>query len=471
MNILVGLVRNKLVALILGPDGMGLISLFNSATGLVGSATNLGIGASGVKNISETFEKGDKAATEHTIAMIRSWAMLTAVLGTVVCALASPLLHHFTFSWGDHSLHFLLLSPVVGLTAITGGELAVLKGTRELRRLAIISVFNALTMLLLSVPLYWWLGQRGIVPSLVLAALAQMLVTVAYSWRLHPLRLSASRKLLGEGLGMVRLGIAFVLAGILGSLADLLIRSFLNVTASLDMVGLYNAGFMMTMAYAGMVFSALETDYYPRLSAVNTDVAASNMTINRQIEVSLLLVSPMLVALMTCMPILLPMLYSGKFLPVMGMVQITLLEIYFRAVKMPVSYLPLAKGDSLSFLLLEALYDVMEVVLVVWGFRTRGLMGAGIALTVTGIIEWLMVWGWCSYKYHYRPTMSIMRYLALQLSVGLLAFGVTQLLTGWQFWVAGIMLTAVSAVVSIVILHRKTSLWNKLRKKVLRLKG
>ena len=30
LNILVGIVRNKLVAMILGPDGMGLISLFNS---------------------------------------------------------------------------------------------------------------------------------------------------------------------------------------------------------------------------------------------------------------------------------------------------------------------------------------------------------------------------------------------------------------------------------------------------------
>ena len=30
LNIMIGLVRNKLVALILGPEGMGLISLFNS---------------------------------------------------------------------------------------------------------------------------------------------------------------------------------------------------------------------------------------------------------------------------------------------------------------------------------------------------------------------------------------------------------------------------------------------------------
>ena len=43
LNILVGVVRNKLVALILGPQGMGLMSLFNSTTKLVGDSTNFGI--------------------------------------------------------------------------------------------------------------------------------------------------------------------------------------------------------------------------------------------------------------------------------------------------------------------------------------------------------------------------------------------------------------------------------------------
>ena len=40
LNILVGVVRNKLVAMILGPDGMGLISLFNSTLKLMSDSTN-----------------------------------------------------------------------------------------------------------------------------------------------------------------------------------------------------------------------------------------------------------------------------------------------------------------------------------------------------------------------------------------------------------------------------------------------
>ena len=55
LNILVGMVRNKLVAMILGPDGMGLISLCNSTLKLMSDSTNFGISISAVKNISEYF--------------------------------------------------------------------------------------------------------------------------------------------------------------------------------------------------------------------------------------------------------------------------------------------------------------------------------------------------------------------------------------------------------------------------------
>ena len=49
LNMLVGVVRNKMVAIILGPGGMGLLSLFNSTIKLVSESTNIGISLSGVK--------------------------------------------------------------------------------------------------------------------------------------------------------------------------------------------------------------------------------------------------------------------------------------------------------------------------------------------------------------------------------------------------------------------------------------
>ena len=51
LNVLIGLVRNKFGAVLLGPDGMGLVSLFNTTVQLISQATHMGISFSAVRQI------------------------------------------------------------------------------------------------------------------------------------------------------------------------------------------------------------------------------------------------------------------------------------------------------------------------------------------------------------------------------------------------------------------------------------
>lgn len=466
LSILVGVIRNKLIAILLGPGGMGLSSLFSSTIKLVSDSTNFGLATSAVKNMSEEYDGNDDANVRHAVDMIRYWSILTAIFGTLVCIVMSPLLSRFTFSWDGHTLHFLLLSPVIALTAITGGEMAILKGTRQMRHLAVISVYSMIASLFISVSIYYFYGISGIVPSLVLLALSQMLITTAYTWRLYPFHWNFNRSLFDEGKTMIRLGMAFVLAGMLGSGADFLIRSYLNNVAQMDAVGLYNAGYVMTMTYVGMVFSAMETDYFPRLSGVNHMGMTFNVTVNRQIEVMILLVSPLLVAFMILLPILLPLLYSGKFMPVLGMMQILVVAMYFRALKLPVEYIPLAKGDSRSFLLMEAVYDVSVLLLVMLGFDKMGLSGAGLGITVASFIGLVFDFVYAHWRYRYRPSANVILYASLQLPVGLIAYFLTLGPVSAFYWVVGALLFVVSLVASLAILKSKTHLWEAITGKI-----
>ena len=466
LNILIGIVRNKLVAMILGPNGMGLISLFNSTIKLVSDSTSFGISMSAVRNISEDFDRQNIEKLEADVALVRSWSFLTALLGMFVCIAFSPLLSSFTFSWHGHTLHFIFLSPIVAMTAITGGELAVLKGVRRLKALAGISVYSVIGALLVSVPLYYIYKERAIVPSLVIMAFIQMVLTIAVSYKIFPLRLSLSRSVLRQGYSMIRLGIAFVFAGILGSGADFVIRSYISNVAGIDTVGLFNAGYMLTMTYVGTVFSAMETDFFPRLSGVSSLGFTFNRTVSNQIEVMLLLVSPLLVVFTFTLPILLPLLYTGKFLPALGMIQIIVLAMYFRALKLPVEYIPLAKGDSLSYLFLEAFYDIVLVVLVIILFRKFGLTGAGVAVTLAGIIDFIVVFIYARLRYAYKPTAGIVKYTLIQLPIGLLAYASTWIADPRLYWSIGALLAILSMTASLSILRKKTRLWAALMRKL-----
>ena len=466
INLLAAVVRNKLVSSILGPSGLGIISLLNTATGFLGNATNLGVSFSAVRHVSELYEAGNEEELKHYVGVVRGWSFATALLGVLVCCLCAPLLsmaYDAKISW----FSFVLLSPVVGLTALSGGELAILKGVRMLKQVAAQSVINSFLAIILTVPLYLIWGNRASVASLILLALSACLTTFYFSLRMFPIfPLSGKNFSLVGGKKMIGLGVAFVLAGILGSGVEFVIRAYLLSVASEAEVGLYNAGYMITITYASMVFVAMETDFFPRLSAVNQDVKLSNEVVNRQVEASVLLVSPLLVAFLVGLPILVPLLYSSEFLPVVSMAQCAVFSMYVRAVALPVSYLSLAKGRSRVYLFTEAVYDAFVVVAVILGYAHGGLRGAGAALAIAAVFDWCLVWLTCHTLYGFRLSKRAFQLFLLQISVGVCAFISVVNLDEWWYWLVGGFCLCCSAFFSYRILKRETTLlqtlWNRI---------
>ena len=449
LNVLIGLVRNKFVALLLGPGGMGLVSLFNITVQFISQATNLGISFSAVRHISEYYDAGDTEKTAHYVKVVRGWCLLTALIGMLVCIVLGPVLSNTTFSWGNHTLHFILLAPAIGMIAVTGGETAILKAQRKLKALAFVQIVAALASLVISIPVYYFFWQAGIVPVIVLMAFVSMCATLWFSLRLFPLQLSGTRGILGEGMEMVRLGVAFTLAGIVGSAAEMVVRSYLNVFGNLDVLGLYNAGYMLTITYAGLVFSAMDNDYYPRLSAVNGDIEATNSAVNSQMEVSLLLVAPMLTALIAMLPVLIPLLFTGEFLPVVSMAQVAVLAMFFKVLTLPVAYITLARGYSLSYLGLETAYFVVFVLLIVFGYENWGLLGTGIAITLAHVFDCGMINLYAYKKYGYCSSATVSRYAVVLLSLGFLAYAFTILLDGIAYWAVELAIVLASSLFSL----------------------
>lgn len=218
-----------------------------------------------------------------------------------------------------------------------------------------------------------------------------------------------------------------------------------------------------------MIFSAMETDYFPRLSAIAADRVATNDTVNRQIEISLLLVSPMLVALIVFLPFIMPLLYSSRFMAIVGMAQIAVFSMYFKAIVLPIEYINLAKSDSRSYLAIEFFYDVIIVLLIVCFYRRFGLWGTGLALTVAHLLNLIVVLVYAKIRYGFSLSRGAVAYCLAQLPLGIMAYGFTFIGTAWAQWTAEIAIVAASCAISLyIIAYKKTSLWNKLKNKISR---
>ena len=455
ISVMTGVIRNKITALLLGTMGMGMMSLLNSTVIFLSQATSMGLAYSGVREIAACKERGDQAGIERCAAIIRAWSLLAALTGVAICALSSKWIDKLTFTWGDHSLHYLLLSPSLALMAITAGETAILKGLHRLKALAVIQMITAFGALVITAPLLYFFNQAAIVPIIGLIAMVTMIATIFYSFATVKPRIGNWRRwygrwkrLIAEGRPMVKIGLAFVTAMAIGSASELIIRAYLNVKADLDTVGLYNAGYLLAITYAGLFFTSLESDYYPRLSAVNNDITKINQLVNYQTEVSLTLIAPMMCVFILLLPAIVPVLFSEKFNAAIPMAQATALTMMCKSACLPVSYVMLAKGDSRIYIFLESLSYLMTIAGVIAGYTYGGLTGTGVGLTVAYAAE-LTINSIClHFRYGLRQSGKLIKYFASHVAMVGAVYASTYIPDDVTRWSTGIGITAICAAYS-----------------------
>lgn len=457
---LITLVKGKLVAWLIGPAGMGIANVFNRALDLVGKTTDLGISFSAVKTIAESKESDtDSTRLSDSLLVVRSWSLWLGIIGTIATFFLAPLFSRWSFD-GDYSytLSFRLLSLVVGFTAVANGERAIMKGTHLLKQLASNQMWIVLVTLIVAIPLYAWMGLQGIVPVIVLTAFCSMLLTCFYSCRIYPYKVKFfSPEIFHDGTYIVRLGVNYTIAGFFGSGVLFLVSAYLMDHGSAEDVGYYSNAVVLA-SYVGMlVFSAVETDFFPRLSAVNGDRDKSSKLVDEQTEVLVLLVAPLIVGFIVFLPIIIPLLLRRDFMPMLEMAQWAAISLFFTALTRPMSFMSLSKGDSFTYLLQELSFDVFMAAAVVLGYQYGGLRLAGIGLFASSVFDWLLNMLITRVRYGYKAQGRVYLFALLHgaLIAGTMCF--LSVLRGWGYWTIGIVMILVTGSISLYYLNKETN--------------
>lgn len=469
MVILMSVVRTKLTSYLLGPIGFALMGVYMNVSEFVNSTSNMGFPFASVRRLSELFETGDETAVLHLIRVIRTWCCWIAMLGAVLCLAGS----HWLGMWFGRDTdisawNIALLVPMIMSLAITAGEVSILKGTRRLKRVASISFLAALTTLAVTVPLFWALSTRGIVLALDLSTMAIMAVHLYFSVSIYPWQVSlCSRSIFHDGWELIRVGLPYALAAIAGAGMALTLPALMIRYGSLEDVGLYRVGYGLMVTYAGVVFTAFEADYFPRLSAVCHDMEKRDHTINQQMRVCLLLITPMLIALVTAMPLVIRLLNTPAFLPATNMAVCASFYMFLRSITVPIGYTSLACGDSVLYLLMEVVYDIVSLGIIFGGYHLYGLTGAGVGLSLSALFDLLLIGLTYGHYYHVRLQSDTIRLATVEaLWLGCTVMGCMILPGLWRF-IIGIPLLCCSTWQSYKILSAETTIIEKLRQKLI----
>ena len=388
LTIVIAIIRTKLIAVFIGPAGMGIIALLNSAIGIIGSLSGLGIETSGVKHISAEYKNEDLNTVSVTVSVIRKVAFATGSIGCVLMLLFSNWLSLITFGNSDQMYSFMLLSLVLFFRQLTVSELAILQGLRKMRFLAKANLYGNISGLLVSVPLYYFYGIDAIVPTIIGISVAALLFSFYYSKKVKIERKSITKaQLFTEGKRIVKLGFMLTVSGLLTLVTAYLIQIYVGKQGGLEQVGFYNAGFTLLNSYVGIIFTVMSTDYFPRLASICDHNEAVRTSVTQQSFLSILIITPIIILFLTLVPLIVKVIFTPEFVTIIPMVCFGILAMLFRAVSWSMGYILIAKGDSKIFLKTAIGFNALSLLLNVMGYYCYGLEGLGFSFLLYYMIH------------------------------------------------------------------------------------
>lgn len=388
INLLLGMIRTKFAAVLIGTTGIGLLASFTAIQGIISVIAGLGIQSSAVREVAGAVGKGDHQAIGRTVLTLRRVCWFTGLVGMLAMMGFSQMLSQLTFGNNEYTLDIAALGIIILFGNLSGGQLALIQGTRRVGDMARANVYGAMFATLAAIGFYHWLGLRGIVPALVSVAAMQLALSWNFARRVPVPQVSLGwRQTFEEAGGMVRLGLVFMWTGLVGSAVSYFTVTLITQQIGLKAVGLYSAAFALSGMFVNFVLGAMGADYYPRLSGVAHDKDAVNRLVNEQTKVGLLLTVPGLIATMVLAPWIVRIFYTSEFTPAVELLQWFLFGCFGRVISWPIGYIFVAmKKIKLNFFISTGT-EIIHVVFITFFINLYGLKGLGFAFDLLLIIS------------------------------------------------------------------------------------
>lgn len=455
-QIIIQIIRSKFIAILLGPIGMGIAGLLTTTTSFIGVLADFGLGTSAVKDIAAAHATGNEMRVATVVTVLRRLVWITGILGTLITLILSPWLSLLTFGNHKYTSAFIWISCTLLFTQLTSGQMVLLQGLRKIQYLAKANLYGSLLGLLFTVPLYYKLGIDGIVPGIIIASLISLSLSRFFVRKIDIKKVKVSVvRTMAEGKTMLMMGFSISLSVLLSVGASYVVRIFISRTGSIADVGLYSAGFSIVTIYVSMIFNAMGTDFFPRLSAVSHDNTLCNQTVNQQAEIAILILAPILIVFLVFIHWVVILLYSDKFVPINLMILWAALGMFFKVIIWLFGFLFLVKGDIKIYFWNEFASTAYTLILNIIGYHLYGLTGMGISFFVSYLFAMVQAFTIGKIKFSFSFESSFVRLFIFQFGLALSAFVAVQFLPNPYPYLAGGILIALSVILSLRELEKR----------------
>jgi O-antigen/teichoic acid export membrane protein len=317
-SIILGLVRTKILAVTLGPYGVGIASQAISFFVMIQGIVALGMGGGFTKLIAEYKSHEDYESINKTlITLMVVYVSAGLVLLGVSIVFAQPL-----SAWAfDDPAYGNLIIMVAAAGVIWSQYLVVLflfRGLFKWREYTQAATIGYAFNILLSVGLIYWLGVTGAVLSIVVAQAINLMIAevilhrnVMPHYQLDYWHYRPDKQIFRA---LLRYMGPVVSVQFFATFAGVFIRSEIIRELGAEANGYFQAVWGISLAYMGFIINAVHTYGVPKVASLLGERDERVRVQNNMLRMGLLLTSPITIILLCFREIWIPLLYSAAFM-------------------------------------------------------------------------------------------------------------------------------------------------------------
>ena len=465
-----GLLRNKAIALMLGAKGFGIYGLYQVFIETAITFSSLGLDKSGVRHIaksSDNIELRDKFIWIFTRSLI-----VTSLFTSILCAVFAKKIGESLFGSNDYYIGILIACIVVCIRSISQGQISILNGIRDLKSLGLSQILSAIIGSISSVAFVYFLGLDGLPLSFLSFGISSILFSYIFVRKQNITVVKPSQKEFVEGFkSLLKLGLGFSIAGAIASLFTYLSRTYINSEFDLTVVGIYQACWLISNMYIGIILTAMGVDFMPRLMKSIGDKSLVRKMVNEQMELGTLLAGVGVVLLMIFSDQILTILYSSEFSAGATIIRWQILGVSLRVLGFPLSHSVMAFNKPIWYVVIQGIFALIEYLLLIFFTKKYGFDGLGISY-FAGYIIFMIMWYIATSKlFGFRFSRKLVYILMITWIGAFLSFIIVTSLDGLLLVLVGIIFTILYLIIVNMFMDKFMGLSllniikNKIRKK------
>ena len=389
----IGVVNRKLLAIYVGPDGMGALDQLVDLNVLLINLVSFGLGDGIIKYVSEFHSSDNPDRLRDFLASV----------GLVLSGLAIAVAGVLVFFAGDISQALLRSPQYAGLVVLLVLTLpcsvltlvlrSAVNGYRQVRYLALMSVLPALSILVLAWPLVATWHLLGAILNIAISTGLTLAVAVYFFVRAAGGAFVKSIVRAGHFRPrMLRMIAGFGVVSLIGGVAStqtlIWVRIFINNRAGLAAVGLFSVVNGLSEQTLNLALIALSSYSYAHISAMRDpqDIARE---LNNTLRIVVLLGVAMLFVLSVFRGLIIPLLFSSAFLGAAALIPLQVVGDFLKILMWSLSLPQLPMGRTRAWLAYWLVWCGSFVGLSYVFINLYGLMGvvyAHVAAHALGVV-------------------------------------------------------------------------------------